>query len=202
MADLFLDTPLCNAHTTGCDVLWGGCPMVTLPLERFASRVAASLCAATGLGSEMVVGSQQEYEDRVSGWRGGGRGALGGGSSAWPAGCSPPRPRPPAHCPPPPCPPHPLVQAVELGLDHGKRLALRARLAAARLACPLFDTARWVADWEACLARMWEIHCEGGGPRDFDVPSQTPGPGPAAQVRAAAPPAEQQQQQQRHDMAE
>ncbi len=67
VADLFLDTPLCNAHTTGCDVLWGGCPMVTLPLERFASRVAASLCSATGLGEEMVVHSQQEYEDRVSG---------------------------------------------------------------------------------------------------------------------------------------
>lgn len=70
-ADLFLDTPLCNAHTTGCDVLWGGCPLVTLPLERFASRVAASLAHATGLGAEMVVGSQQEYEDRVRlGWAG------------------------------------------------------------------------------------------------------------------------------------
>jgi protein O-GlcNAc transferase len=56
---VFLDTPLCNAHTTGCDVLWAGCPMVTLPLERMASRVAASLCHATGLGHEMVVGSQQ-----------------------------------------------------------------------------------------------------------------------------------------------
>ncbi len=43
----------------GCDVLWGGCPMVTLPLERMASRVAASLCYATGLGHEMVVNSQQ-----------------------------------------------------------------------------------------------------------------------------------------------
>ena len=43
----------------GCDVLWGGCPMVTLPLERMASRVAASLCFATGLGHEMVVNSQQ-----------------------------------------------------------------------------------------------------------------------------------------------
>ena len=56
---MFLDTPLCNAHTTGCDVLWAGCPMVTLPLERMASRVAASLCHATGLGHEMVVNSQQ-----------------------------------------------------------------------------------------------------------------------------------------------
>ena len=36
--------------------------MVTLPLERMASRVAASLCYATGLGPEMVVSSQQEYE--------------------------------------------------------------------------------------------------------------------------------------------
>lgn len=43
-------------------MLWGGCPMVTLPLERMASRVAASLCYATGLGHEMVVSSQQEYE--------------------------------------------------------------------------------------------------------------------------------------------
>jgi hypothetical protein len=68
VADLFLDTPWCNAHTTGCDVLWGGCPMVTLPLQRFASRVAASLCHATGLGDEMVVCSQKEYEDRVGGW--------------------------------------------------------------------------------------------------------------------------------------
>ena len=32
--------------------------MVTLPLERMASRVAASLCYATGLGPEMVVNSQ------------------------------------------------------------------------------------------------------------------------------------------------
>mmetsp|Transcript_2181 Transcript_2181/g.6511 ORF Transcript_2181/g.6511 Transcript_2181/m.6511 type:complete len:1397 (+) Transcript_2181:421-4611(+) len=63
LADVFLDTPLCNAHTTGCDVLWGGCPMVTLPLQRMASRVAASLCAATGLGTEMIVNSQQEYEE-------------------------------------------------------------------------------------------------------------------------------------------
>ena len=37
--------------------------MVTLPLERMASRVAASLCYATGLGPEMVVSSQSEYEE-------------------------------------------------------------------------------------------------------------------------------------------
>lgn len=65
LADVFLDTPLCNAHTTGCDVLWGCTPTVTLPLERMASRVCASLCFATGHGAEMVVSSQQEYEDRA-----------------------------------------------------------------------------------------------------------------------------------------
>ena len=52
----------CMVMCVGCDVLWGGCPMVTLPLERMASRVAASLCYATGLGPEMVVSSQKEYE--------------------------------------------------------------------------------------------------------------------------------------------
>lgn len=48
LADVFLDTPLCNAHTTGCDVLWSGCPMVrTLPPSAAASTPPA---AAPGLG--------------------------------------------------------------------------------------------------------------------------------------------------------
>lgn len=47
--------PLCNAHTTGTDILWAGLPMVTLPLEKMATRVAGSLCLATGLGEEMIV---------------------------------------------------------------------------------------------------------------------------------------------------
>lgn len=97
--------------------------MVTLPLERMASRVAASLACATGLGAEMVVSSQQEYEER----------------------------------------------AVVLGSDRTLRESLRARLEAARLTCPLFDTRRWVRDLERTLLRMWEIHCEGRGPRTFDV---------------------------------
>jgi len=65
LADIFLDTPLCNAHTTGCDVLWGGCPIITLPLERMASRVAASLCHAAGFGDEMVAITIQDYEERA-----------------------------------------------------------------------------------------------------------------------------------------
>ncbi|KAE8720912.1 putative UDP-N-acetylglucosamine--peptide N-acetylglucosaminyltransferase SEC [Hibiscus syriacus] len=65
LADFCLDTPLCNAHTTGTDVLWAGLPIVTLPLEKMATRVAGSLCLATGLGEEMIVNSMKEYEDRA-----------------------------------------------------------------------------------------------------------------------------------------
>ncbi|KAL5837621.1 hypothetical protein ACOSQ3_014790 [Xanthoceras sorbifolium] len=65
LADLFLDSPLCNAHTTGTDILWAGLPMVTLPLEKMATRVAGSLCLATGLGDEMIVNSMKEYEERA-----------------------------------------------------------------------------------------------------------------------------------------
>ena len=31
LADVCLDTPLCNGHTTGMDVLWAGTPMITMP---------------------------------------------------------------------------------------------------------------------------------------------------------------------------
>ncbi|KAM3357187.1 putative UDP-N-acetylglucosamine-peptide N-acetylglucosaminyltransferase SEC [Capsicum galapagoense] len=65
LADLFLDTPLCNAHTTGTDILWAGLPMITLPLEKMATRVAGSLCLATGLGDEMIVSSMKEYEEKA-----------------------------------------------------------------------------------------------------------------------------------------
>ena len=62
LADVCLDTPLCNGHTTGMDVLWAGCPMVTLPLETLASRVASSQMHALGV-SELVATSRKHYED-------------------------------------------------------------------------------------------------------------------------------------------
>eukprot|EP00793_Prasinoderma_coloniale_P004610 PRCOL_00000371-RA len=65
LADVFLDTPVYNAHTTGCDVLWAGVPIITYPAKRMASRVAASLCSAAGFGEEMVVSSMKEYEERA-----------------------------------------------------------------------------------------------------------------------------------------
>jgi protein O-GlcNAc transferase len=62
LADVVLDTPAVNAHTTACDVLWAGVPVVTLPGLRMASRVGASLARATGCGEGMVAASWADYE--------------------------------------------------------------------------------------------------------------------------------------------
>lgn len=61
LADVCLDTPLCNGHTTGMDVLWAGCPMVTLPLDTLASRVAASQLHALRV-PELAAKSREDYE--------------------------------------------------------------------------------------------------------------------------------------------
>jgi protein O-GlcNAc transferase len=60
-ADLFLDTMPYNAHTTGSDALRAGVPLLTCVGSTFASRVAASLVRAVGLG-ELATGSLQDYE--------------------------------------------------------------------------------------------------------------------------------------------
>ncbi|KAL7299273.1 hypothetical protein TKK_0007857 [Trichogramma kaykai] len=62
LADVCLDTPLCNGHTTSMDVLWTGTPVVTLPGETLASRVAASQLNTLGC-SELVARTRQEYQD-------------------------------------------------------------------------------------------------------------------------------------------
>lgn len=67
IADLFLDTPECNAHTTAADILWSGTPILTFPRysHKMCSRVGASIAYATGHGPEMIVHSEKEYEDRA-----------------------------------------------------------------------------------------------------------------------------------------
>jgi len=62
LADVCLDTPLCNGHTTGMDVLWAGTPMVTMPGETLASRVASSQLCTLGL-PELVANSREAYEN-------------------------------------------------------------------------------------------------------------------------------------------
>lgn len=64
LADLCLDTPLCNGHTTGMDVLWAGTPVLTLPLETLASRVAGSQVNALGF-PELVAASQKDYVEKA-----------------------------------------------------------------------------------------------------------------------------------------
>lgn len=44
------------------DVLWAGTPVVTLPLESLASRVAASQLTCLGV-TELIAKSREEYEE-------------------------------------------------------------------------------------------------------------------------------------------
>merc|ERR1712083_822418 len=62
LADVCLDTPLCNGHTTGMDVLWAGTPMVTLPGETLASRVASSQLCTLGL-NELIAKDRSDFEN-------------------------------------------------------------------------------------------------------------------------------------------
>jgi predicted O-linked N-acetylglucosamine transferase (SPINDLY family) len=64
LADLFLDTLPYNAHTTACDALWAGVPVVTAIGSTFAGRVAASLLCAIGM-PEQVAQSLDDYEARA-----------------------------------------------------------------------------------------------------------------------------------------
>jgi protein O-GlcNAc transferase len=64
LARLFLDTDICNAHTTATDALWMGLPVLTLRGASFAGRVAESLLQAVGL-PELVAEDLADYERRA-----------------------------------------------------------------------------------------------------------------------------------------
>jgi protein O-GlcNAc transferase len=64
LADLYLDTLPYNAHSTACDALWSGVPVLTCAGRSFASRVAASALTAVGL-PELITHSLGEYESRA-----------------------------------------------------------------------------------------------------------------------------------------
>jgi len=61
LADLFLDTLPYNAHSTACDALWAGLPVLTCRGHSFAGRVAASQLQAAGL-SELITDTLESYE--------------------------------------------------------------------------------------------------------------------------------------------
>jgi predicted O-linked N-acetylglucosamine transferase (SPINDLY family) len=60
LADVFADTWPYNAHTTAADALWAGVPVVTLYGNSYASRVAASLLNAAGVG-ELAFGDAEAH---------------------------------------------------------------------------------------------------------------------------------------------
>ena len=60
-ADLFLDTLPYNAHSTTCDALYAGLPVVTCTGTTFPGRVATSMLKAVGL-PELVTSNIEDYE--------------------------------------------------------------------------------------------------------------------------------------------
>lgn len=138
LADVCLDTPLCNGHTTSMDVLWTGTPVVTLPGETLASRyvkqkpafmplaqrnripsscphrVAASQLATLGC-PELIARTRHEYEQI----------------------------------------------AIRLGNDRDYSRAIRAKVWKAREDSPLFDCLQYAQGLEALYARMWQRYARG-----------------------------------------
>ncbi|XP_050543771.1 UDP-N-acetylglucosamine--peptide N-acetylglucosaminyltransferase 110 kDa subunit-like [Daktulosphaira vitifoliae] len=60
LGDIFLDTPLCNGHTTCLDALWAGIPVVTKKGKTFSSRVAASQLTTLGQ-NDLIANNDIEY---------------------------------------------------------------------------------------------------------------------------------------------
>jgi predicted O-linked N-acetylglucosamine transferase (SPINDLY family) len=65
LGDLFLDTWICNAHTTASDSLYGGVPVLTCPGQHLPQRVAASLLGNARL-PELVVDDLAAYEETAA----------------------------------------------------------------------------------------------------------------------------------------
>ncbi|EKM61041.1 glycosyltransferase family 41 protein [Phanerochaete carnosa HHB-10118-sp] len=134
VADLFLDTMECNAHTIAGDILWPGTPLITFPKHphKMCSRVAASMANATGFGDEMVVDSLEAYENRAV--------ALANSISYVPET-------------------EPGGTTVLRG--QGELIRLRRNLFLNRDRMPLFDTARWTRNIEKAYWEAWRRWVEG-----------------------------------------
>ncbi|KDO26842.1 hypothetical protein SPRG_08133, partial [Saprolegnia parasitica CBS 223.65] len=60
--------------------------------------------------------------------------------------------------------------AVALALDMDKLWEIRKKLEETRTTCPLFDTQRWVRNWESGLLLAWDAHESGSSGDHIDVP--------------------------------
>eukprot|EP01022_Parablepharisma_sp_SALTPOND_P000956 TRINITY_DN105330_c2_g1_i1.p1 TRINITY_DN105330_c2_g1~~TRINITY_DN105330_c2_g1_i1.p1 ORF type:complete len:692 (-),score=45.05 TRINITY_DN105330_c2_g1_i1:51-2126(-) len=142
LADLCLDTPLCNGHTTGCDILWSGLPMVTMPLKELASRVGSGLCVALEC-PEMIKPTYEEYEEYAV--------ELATGD---------------------PGSPSQLAGLPKRIVDRKGSLRLkklRHKIEQKRTTAPLFDTRLWVKNWEKGIKEAVRLCIEKKQPRNIDV---------------------------------
>ncbi len=64
--------------------------------------------------------------------------------------------------------------ALKLARDPALLSSLKAKLAANRLACPLFDTRRFTRHLEAAYVTMWERYQRGQAPAHFVVDAIAP----------------------------
>jgi predicted O-linked N-acetylglucosamine transferase (SPINDLY family) len=62
LADIFLDTFPCNAHTTASDAIRMGLPLITMAGQSVPSRVAASILRTVHL-ENLIVNDEKSYKD-------------------------------------------------------------------------------------------------------------------------------------------
>ena len=60
LMDIALDTVPYNGGTTTCDALWMGCPVITLPGNRFSSRMGCSVLHTVGL-QKFIAADEDDY---------------------------------------------------------------------------------------------------------------------------------------------
>ena len=65
LADLFLDSFPCNAHTTASDALLVDLPIITLSGKSMSSRVTGSFLSVLNL-EELIANNYQEYEKKIN----------------------------------------------------------------------------------------------------------------------------------------
>ena len=67
LADLVLDNPMTNGHTTTCDLLWSGTPIITFPIsDNMPSRVAMSILSALGVKDQTTCYTYTEYANAAN----------------------------------------------------------------------------------------------------------------------------------------
>lgn len=142
VADLFLDTNECNAHTTAADCLWSGTPLLTLPRYdwKMCSRMAAGIVGgALNLDTregrqarkDLVAESEDDYENKAI--------RLASGLK------------------------YTGMSGDGVPFASGRLMELREMIWRGRWTSKLFDTRRWVRDLELAYEEVWRRWVGGEG---------------------------------------